>query len=110
MDWLTISRLYAELARLEPTPAVTLNRAVAVAEVEGPAAGLAMIDSLLGTPAGAALARASSAPHVARGDLLRPPRSARRPPPRPSDEPGSWPPPSPSATSSARRGCEQLAQ
>ena len=70
VDWLTISRLYAELARLEPTPAVTLNRAVAVAEVEGPAAGLAMIDSLLGTTAGAALARASSAPHVARGDLL----------------------------------------
>ncbi len=70
VDWLTISRLYAELARLEPTPAVTLNRAVAVAEVEGPAAGLAMVDSLLGTAPGAALARTSSAPHVARGDLL----------------------------------------
>jgi RNA polymerase sigma-70 factor, ECF subfamily len=69
-DWPTISRLYAELARLEPSPAVTLNRAVAVAEVEGPAAGLALIDSLLGTESGAALARASSAPHVARGDLL----------------------------------------
>ena len=70
VDWPTIARLYAELARLEPTPAVALNRAVAVAEVEGPAAGLAMIDSLLGTAAGAALARTSSAPHVARGDLL----------------------------------------
>ncbi len=77
VDWLTISQLYAELARVEPTPAVTLNRAVAVAEVEGPAAGLAMVDSLLGTPAGAALARASSAPHVARGDLLA--RLDRRP-------------------------------
>ncbi len=77
VDWLTISQLYAELARLEPTPAVTLNRAVAVAEVEGPAAGLAMVDSLLGTAAGAALARTSSAPHVARGDLLA--RLDRRP-------------------------------
>ena len=63
--------LYGELARRDPSPAVLLNRAVAVAEVEGPAAGLAMIDSLLATTAGAALARASHHPHVARADLLR---------------------------------------
>jgi RNA polymerase sigma-70 factor, ECF subfamily len=70
VDWRTIATLYAELARVEPSPAVVLNRAVAVAEVEGPASGLAMVESLLGTEAGAALARSSAAPHVARGDLL----------------------------------------
>ena len=102
-DWPTISRLYAELARLEPSPAVTLNRAVAVAEVEGPAAGLALIDSLLGTEPAAALARASSAPHVARGDLLA--RLGRRP--AAADASAglwSWPPPNPSAASWSAAG------
>lgn len=70
-DWRTIAALYGELARLDPSPAVVLNRAVAVAVVDGPAAGLAMVDSLLSTVAGAALAAASHHPHVARADFLR---------------------------------------
>jgi RNA polymerase sigma-70 factor, ECF subfamily len=71
VNWRTIASLYAELARLDPSPAVLLHRAVAVAEVEGPASGLAMIDSLLSTPEGARYANASHHPHVARADLLR---------------------------------------
>lgn len=70
-DWRAIAALYGELARIEPSPAVLLNRAVAVAEVDGPAAGLAMVDSLLSTPGGMALARSSHHPHVARADFLR---------------------------------------
>ena len=46
-DWAQIAVLYEMLARVAPGPAVTLNRAVAVAMVEGPEAGLAMIDPLL---------------------------------------------------------------
>jgi RNA polymerase sigma-70 factor (ECF subfamily) len=42
-----------------------------VAEVEGPAAGLAMVDSLLTTAAGEAMGRTSHQPHLARADLLR---------------------------------------
>lgn len=45
-DWAQIDRLYATLERLEPSPVVTLNRAVAVAKVAGPEAALAMIDPL----------------------------------------------------------------
>jgi RNA polymerase sigma-70 factor, ECF subfamily len=45
-DWSEIDRLYAELERLQPSPVVTLNRAVAVAKVQGPAAALAMIEPL----------------------------------------------------------------
>jgi RNA polymerase sigma-70 factor (ECF subfamily) len=70
-DWPAIAALYGELARIDPSPAVILNRAVAVAEVDGPAAGLAMVDSLLSTPAGATLATTSHHPHVARADFLR---------------------------------------
>ena len=40
-DWATIVRLYDRLLVWEPTPVVRLNRAVAVAMAEGPAAGLA---------------------------------------------------------------------
>ena len=39
-------RLYDDLLALAPTPVVALNRAVAVAEVQGPAAGLALVDEL----------------------------------------------------------------
>jgi RNA polymerase sigma-70 factor (ECF subfamily) len=70
-DWRAIASLYAELARVEPSPAVELNRAVAVAEVDGAEAGLALIDSLAATDAGASLARTSHLFHAARGDLLR---------------------------------------
>lgn len=45
-DWSQISQLYAALERLQPSPVVTLNRAVAVAKSEGPEAALAMVDPL----------------------------------------------------------------
>jgi RNA polymerase sigma-70 factor, ECF subfamily len=45
-DWTAIDRLYATLDRLQPSPVVTLNRAVAVSKVQGPAAALAMIEPL----------------------------------------------------------------
>lgn len=45
-DWGQILRLYDRLQALAPTPVVTLNRAVAVAEVEGPVAALALVDDL----------------------------------------------------------------
>ncbi len=46
-DWLQIDTLYRMLAGLAPGPVVTLNHAVAVAMLEGPAAGLRMLDPLL---------------------------------------------------------------
>lgn len=70
-DWREVAALYDELSRVDPSPAVTLNRAVAVAEVEGPAAGLALLESLASTPGGAQLARTSHLLHGARADLLR---------------------------------------
>ena len=45
-DWARIAALYGELARAAPSPVVDLNRAVAVGMAEGPAAGLALVDSL----------------------------------------------------------------
>jgi RNA polymerase sigma-70 factor (ECF subfamily) len=45
-DWQEIAGLYAELVRLTRSPVVELNRAIAVAEVEGPEAGLALVDRL----------------------------------------------------------------
>ncbi len=45
-DWPQIAALYGELARLTGSPVVELNRAIAVAEVDGPAAGLAILDGL----------------------------------------------------------------
>ena len=45
-DWPQILRLYDQLERLQPSPIVSLNRAVAVAMVNGPEAGLRIIDSL----------------------------------------------------------------
>ena len=45
-DWAQIAALYGELARLTGSPVVELNRAVAVAEAEGPEAGLAIVDRL----------------------------------------------------------------
>jgi RNA polymerase sigma-70 factor, ECF subfamily len=45
-DWGRIAALYAELEALTGSPVVRLNRAVAVAEVAGPAAGLALLDGL----------------------------------------------------------------
>jgi RNA polymerase sigma-70 factor, ECF subfamily len=45
-DWAQIDALYAALERLEPSPVVTLNRAVAVSKVRGAEAALAMIEPL----------------------------------------------------------------
>jgi RNA polymerase sigma-70 factor (ECF subfamily) len=45
-DWAQIDLLYATLERLQPSPIVTLNRAVAVAKLRGPAAALAMVEPL----------------------------------------------------------------
>ena len=45
-DWAYIAVLYGELAQLTGSPVVELNRAVAVAEVEGPEAGLRIVDQL----------------------------------------------------------------
>jgi RNA polymerase sigma factor (sigma-70 family) len=45
-DWPQIAQLYAVLAHIAPNPVVTLNRAVAVAMADGPAAGLALLDEL----------------------------------------------------------------
>jgi RNA polymerase sigma-70 factor, ECF subfamily len=45
-DWAEVAALYAELGRLTNSPVVELNRAIAVAEVDGPDAGLRIIDRL----------------------------------------------------------------
>jgi RNA polymerase sigma-70 factor, ECF subfamily len=45
-DWAGIDQLYAALERMQPSPVVTLNRAVAVAKLSGPDAALAMIEPL----------------------------------------------------------------
>jgi RNA polymerase sigma-70 factor (ECF subfamily) len=47
-DWAGIAALYEALERLQPSPVVTLNRAVAVSKAQGPAAGLALIEPLAG--------------------------------------------------------------
>ena len=66
-DWPQIVGLYDVLMRIEPTPIVELNRAVAIAMRDGPAAGLQLIDAILdrGDLADYHLA------HSARADLLR---------------------------------------
>jgi RNA polymerase sigma-70 factor (ECF subfamily) len=48
-DWRAIAGLYAHLARIRPSPVVELNRAVAVAMADGPAAGLELIDAIAAT-------------------------------------------------------------
>ena len=45
-DWPEIAALYGELARLTGSPVVELNRAIAVAEAEGPEVGLALVDRI----------------------------------------------------------------
>ena len=66
-DWRAITRLYAALERSQPSPVVTLNRAVALAMAEGPERGLALLDeSDL-----AEILRDYQPFHAARADLLR---------------------------------------
>lgn len=62
-DWSQIVTLYDRLLRLEPSPIVALNRAVAVAELDGPAVGLALLSDLP--------LDEYHAFHAARADLLR---------------------------------------
>jgi RNA polymerase sigma-70 factor (ECF subfamily) len=50
-DWAQIAELYGALAKLNPSPVVELNRAVAVGLASGAAAGLALLEPLLGDPA-----------------------------------------------------------
>ena len=66
-DWTQIVTLYDLLARAEPSPVVEMNRAVAVAMRDGPAAGLELIDTILG---GGNLSDYHLA-HAARADLCR---------------------------------------
>jgi RNA polymerase sigma-70 factor, ECF subfamily len=63
-DWPRIATLYARLARLDPSPVVELNRAVAVALAEGPERGLELVDAIEG------LERYHLF-HATRADLLR---------------------------------------
>jgi RNA polymerase sigma-70 factor (ECF subfamily) len=65
-DWNQIAGLYDVLLRIAPTPVVELNRAVAVAMRDGPAAGVALVDAILerGELESYHLA------HAARADLL----------------------------------------
>jgi RNA polymerase sigma-70 factor (ECF subfamily) len=66
-DWARILRLYDLLLRAQPSPIVSLNRAVAVAMVEGPQAALALIDDLATTGE----LEQYHLLHAARADLLR---------------------------------------
>jgi RNA polymerase sigma-70 factor (ECF subfamily) len=63
-DWGQIALLYRRLGELAPSPVVELNRAVAVAMAEGPAAGLTLVDEIEGLDGYYLL-------HSARADLLR---------------------------------------
>jgi RNA polymerase sigma-70 factor, ECF subfamily len=66
-DWRQIALLYDQLLRIQPSPVVELNRAVAIAMCEGPEQGLGLIDELLAREqlSGHHLA------HSARADMCR---------------------------------------
>jgi RNA polymerase sigma-70 factor, ECF subfamily len=64
-DWAQIVALYDQLARLDPSPIVALNRAIAVAELDGPEVALAAVDRLEDSLAG------YHAYHTTRAELLR---------------------------------------
>ena len=66
-DWPLVVRLYDQLARVQPSPIVSLNRAVAVAMADGPPAGLELIDALAATGE----LEGYHLMHAARADLLR---------------------------------------
>ena len=63
-DWREIAELYRLLEARSPSPVVSLNRAVAVAERDGPAAGLDLVDAIEGL-------EHFHLWHAARADLLR---------------------------------------
>jgi RNA polymerase sigma-70 factor (ECF subfamily) len=62
-DWRRIGLLYGQLRRIQPSPVIELNRAIAVAMDEGPEAGLELIDAIEGLDRYAPF-------HVSRADLL----------------------------------------
>jgi RNA polymerase sigma-70 factor, ECF subfamily len=64
-DWSQVAALYDQLVRIDPSPIVALNRAIAVAELDGPAVALAAVDRLADQLAG------YHAYHATRADLLR---------------------------------------
>jgi len=64
-DWSQVVALYDRLARLDPSPIVALNRAIAVAELDGPDVALAAVDRLDDELAG------YHAYQATRADLLR---------------------------------------
>jgi RNA polymerase sigma-70 factor (ECF subfamily) len=64
-DWSQVVALYNQLVRLDPSPIVALNRAIAVAELDGPEVALAAVDRLADRLAGYHLY------HATRADLLR---------------------------------------
>jgi RNA polymerase sigma-70 factor (ECF subfamily) len=64
-DWAQVVALYDHLGRLDGSPIVRLNRAIAVGERDGPASGLALIDTL------APALQGYHAYHAARAELLR---------------------------------------
>jgi RNA polymerase sigma-70 factor, ECF subfamily len=64
-DWSQIVALYDQLVRLDPSPVIALNRAVAIAELDGPDVALAIVDGLDDKLAG------YHAYHATRADLLR---------------------------------------
>ncbi len=64
-DWGQIATLYGQLAAIDPNPVVLLNRAVALAEVDGPDAGFREVEALAGVLGG------YHAFHATRADLLR---------------------------------------
>ena len=64
-DWSQVIALYDQLVRLDPSPIIALNRAIAVAELAGPQAALADVDRLEDRLAG------YHAYHATRADLLR---------------------------------------
>jgi RNA polymerase sigma-70 factor (ECF subfamily) len=64
-DWWQVVALYDQLVRLDPSPIVALNRAVAVAELDGPEVALAAVDDLVDRLDG------YHAYHATRADLLR---------------------------------------
>ena len=65
-DWARIAALYAELARVAPSPVVELNRAVAVSMASGPEAGLEIVEAIADAPS---MRHYHLLPSV-RGDLL----------------------------------------
>jgi RNA polymerase sigma-70 factor, ECF subfamily len=64
-DWSQVVALYDQLVRVDPSPVVALNRAIAVAELDGPEVALAAVDRLEDQLAG------YHAYHATRADLLR---------------------------------------